>query len=116
MWNITQSPELTNVTPIPDTTINSGPDAEAFLQELTNYTEEVSSQRILPMVYIEGNKHENRSVGVTRDGESDENLLNSLNHKTEGEQVSEQGPLSRRYTEPSVQAVITANSPTLQEY
>ena len=57
-------PELTNVTPIPNTTVNSGPDAEAFLQELTNYTEEVSSQRIPPMVYIEGNNHENRSVRV----------------------------------------------------
>ena len=66
-------PELTNVTPIPHATVNSGPDAEAFLQELTNYTEEVSSQRISPMVYIEGNNHENHSAAVTRDGESDEN-------------------------------------------
>ena len=32
------------------------------------------------------------------------------------EQTGEQGPLSQRYTEPSVKAVITANSPTLQEY
>ena len=47
--------ELTDVTPIPDATVNSGPDGEAFPQELTNYTEEVSSQRIPPMVYIEGN-------------------------------------------------------------
>ena len=45
-------PELTDVMPIPDTTVNSGPDAETFSQELTNYTEEVSSQRIPPMVYI----------------------------------------------------------------
>ena len=109
-------PELTNVTPIPDATVNSGPDAEAFLQELMNYKEEVSSQRIPPMVYIEGNNHENTSVRVARDGESNGNLQNSLNHETEGEQVSEQGPLSQRYTEPSVQAVITVNSPTLQEY
>ena len=87
-------PELTDVTPIPDATVNSGPDAEAFLQELTNYTEEVSSQRIPPMVYIEGNNHGNCSVAVTQDGESDENLRNLLNCKTEGEQVSEQGPLS----------------------
>ena len=58
-------PELTDVTPIPDTTVNSGPDAEAFLQELMNYTEEVSSQRIPPMVYIEGYNHENHSVRVT---------------------------------------------------
>ena len=57
--------ELTNVTPIADTTINSGPDAEAFPQELMNYTEEVSSQRIPPMVYIEGNNHENCSAAVT---------------------------------------------------
>ena len=34
----------------------------------------------------------------------------------ESEQVNERGPLSRRYTEPSVQAVITANSPMLPEY
>ena len=66
-------PELTNVTPIPDATVNSGPDAEAFLQELMNYTEEVSSQRIPPMVYIEGNNRENCSAAVTRDGESDVN-------------------------------------------
>ena len=66
-------PELHNVTPIPDATVNSGPDAEAFPQELTNYTEEVSSQRIPPMVYIDGNNHENRSIRVTRDGETNEN-------------------------------------------
>ena len=109
-------PELTDVTPIPDATVNSGPDAEAFLQELTNDTEEVSSQRIPPMVYIEGNNHENHSAAVTRDGESDENSRNSLNRETKNEKVNEQGPLSRRYMEPSVQAVITANSPMLQEY
>ena len=40
--------ELPNVTPIPDATVNSGPDAEAFPQELTNYTEKISSQRIPP--------------------------------------------------------------------
>ena len=39
-----------------------------------------------------------------------------LNRETKDEQVSEQGPLSQRYTEPSVQAVITANLLTLQEY
>ena len=48
-------PELTNITPLPNATVNSAPDAEAFLQELTNYTE----------VYIEGNNHENHSVRVT---------------------------------------------------
>ena len=36
--------------------------------------------------------------------------------ETEAEQAIEQGPLSQRYMEPSVQAIITANSPTLQEY
>ena len=51
-------PKLTDVTPIPDATVNSGPDAEAFPQELTNYMEEVCSQRIPPMVYIEGNNRE----------------------------------------------------------
>ena len=109
-------PELTDVTPIPDATVNSGPDAEAFLQELTNYTEKVSSQRIPPMVYIEGNNCENRSVRIPQDGDSNENFRNLLNSETKGEQVSEQGPLSQRYMEISVQAVITANSPTLQEY
>ena len=39
-----------------------------------------------------------------------------LNCEPKGEQTIEQGPLSRRYTGPSVQAIITANSPTLQEY
>ena len=67
-------PELTDVTLIPDATVNSGPDAEAFPQELTNDMEEVSSQRIPPMVYIEGNNHGSCSIAVTRDGESDENL------------------------------------------
>ena len=66
-------PELPNATPILNATVNSGPDAEAFPQELTNYTEEVSSQRIPPMVYIDGNNHENRSVRVTRDGKTNEN-------------------------------------------
>ena len=68
------------------------------------------------MVYIDGNNHENCSVRVTRDGKTNENSRNSLNRETEVEQTSEQGPLSRRYTEPLVQAVITANLPTLQEY
>ena len=109
-------PELTNVTSFPDATVSSGQDAEAFPQELMNYTEEVSIQIIPPMVYIEGNNRENHSVRVTPDGESNENLQNSLNCEAEGEQISEQGPLSRRYMEPSVQAVIMANSPMLQEY
>ena len=68
------------------------------------------------MVYIDGNNRENCSVGVTQDGETNENSQNSLHHETEAEQTSEQGPLSQRYTEPSVQAVMTANLPTLQEY
>ena len=67
-------PELTNITPIPDTTVNSGPEAEAFPQELMNYTEEVSSHRIPPMVYIDGSNHENHSVRVTQHGETNENL------------------------------------------
>ena len=52
-------PELPDVTPIPDATVNSGLDTEAFPQELANYMEEVSSQRIPPMVYIDGNNCEN---------------------------------------------------------
>ena len=39
-----------------------------------------------------------------------------LNREPEGEQTIEQGPLSRRYTEPLVQAIITVSLPTLQEY
>ena len=66
-------PESPDVTPIPDATVNSGPDTEAFPQELTNYTEEISSQRIPPMVYIDGNNHENMSIRVSRSGETNEN-------------------------------------------
>ena len=96
--------------------VNSGPDAEAFPQELTNYTEEISSRRIPPMVYIEGNNCENMSTRVSRSSETNENSQNSLNCETEVEQAVDQGPLSRRYTEPSIQGVITANLPTVQEY
>ena len=46
-------PELNDITPILDATVNSGPEAEAFPKELTNYTEEISSQRIPPMVYLD---------------------------------------------------------------
>ena len=52
-------PELPDITPTPDATVKSGPDTEAFPQELTNYMEEVSSQSIPSMVYIDGNNHEN---------------------------------------------------------
>ena len=41
------------MTPIQDATVNSRPEAEAFPQELTNYMEEISSQRIPPMVYLD---------------------------------------------------------------
>ena len=96
--------------------MNTGPDAEAFPQELTNYTEEISSQRIPPMVYIEGNNSENMSTRKSRSGKTNENSQNSLNHEMEVKQAVDQGPLSRRYTESSIQGVITANSPTVQEY
>ena len=109
-------PELPDITPIPDAMVNSGPDAQAFPHELTNYTEEISSQRIPPMVYIEGNNCENMSTRVSRSDETNENWQNSLNHEVEIKQVVDQGPLSRRYTEPSIQGVTTANSPTVQEY
>ena len=102
-------PELPDITPIPDATVNSGPDAEALPQELMNYMEEVSSQRIPPMVYIDGNNCENQSIRVTQNGKTNENLQNLLIRETKAEQTIEQGPLSRRYTEPSVQAIITAN-------
>ena len=54
------------------------------------------------MVYIEGNNCENCSVRVTREGENNESWQNSLNLETKSAQVSEQGPLSQRYMEPSV--------------
>ena len=66
-------PELPDITPIADATVNSGPDAEAFPQELINYTEEVSNQRIPPMVYIKGNNCENMSTRVSRSCETNEN-------------------------------------------
>ena len=59
------TPELPDVTPKPDATVNSGPDAETFPQELTNYTEEVSSQRIPPMVYISGSNPRSQQTRVT---------------------------------------------------
>ena len=67
-------PELPDVTPMLDAMVNSGPDAEAFPQELTKYTEEVSSQKIPPMVYIEGNNRENMSTRVSRSSKTNENL------------------------------------------
>ena len=97
------TPELPDVTPIADATVNSGPDAETFPQELTNYTEEVSSQRILPMVYISGNNPRSQQTRMNQDEESNKNLQISLNHRVEHEQMDKHGPLSQRYMEPSVQ-------------
>ena len=68
------------------------------------------------MVYIDGSNHENRSIRVPRSGDTNENSRNLLKCETEAKQVVEQGPLSGRYMEPLTQAIITANSPTLQEY
>ena len=68
------------------------------------------------MVYIDGNNRENRSIRVSQNGKTNEDSQNLLNGETKAEQAVEQGPLSRRYTEPSIQAIITVNSPTLQEY
>ena len=68
------------------------------------------------MVYIEGNNRENMSTRVYRSGKTNENSRNLLNRETEVEQVVDQCPLSRRYTEPLIQGVITVNSPTVQEY
>ena len=109
-------PELSDITPIPDAMVNSGPDAEAFPQELTNYTEETTSQRIPPMVYIEGGNHETRPTRILGSNKTSENSRNSQNRETDVAQTVDQGPLSRRYTEPSIRGVITANSPTVQEY
>ena len=56
------------------------------------------------------------STRVSRSSKTNENSQNLLNCETEVEQAVDQCPLSRRYTEPSIQGVITANSPTVQEY
>ena len=109
-------PELNDLTPIPDATVNSGPEAEAFPQELMNYTEEISSQRIPPMVYLDAENNRSNQQGKVRNGENEENSRGSLNPERGNKQNSEQGPLSRRYTEPSMQIVATINSPTLHEY
>ena len=109
-------PELNDITPILDATVNSRPEAEAFPQELTNYMEEISSQRILPMVYLDAENNRSNQRGKVRNGENKENLRGSLNPERGNEQNSEQGPWSRRYTEPSMQTVATINSPTLHEY
>ena len=37
------TPGMIDVTPIPDAMVNRGPDAETFPQELTNYSEDISS-------------------------------------------------------------------------
>ena len=65
--------ELNNVTPIPDATVNSGLEAEAFPQELMNYTEEISSQRIPPMVYLDAENNRSNQRGKVRRGENEEN-------------------------------------------
>ena len=67
-------PELNDVTPIPDATVNSRPEAEAFSQELTNYTEEISSQRIPPMVYLDAENNKSNQRGKVQNGKNEENL------------------------------------------
>ena len=109
-------PGLNDITPIPDTMVNSGPEAEAFPQELTNYTEEISSQRIPPMVYLDAENNRSNQRGKIGNGENKENSRGSLNPERGNEQNSKQSPLSRRYTEPSMQTVATINSPTLHAY
>ena len=96
--------------------VNSGPDAEAFPQELTTYTEETTSQRIPPMIYIEGVNQETRPTRILESNKTSENSRNLQNRETDVRQAVDQGPLSRRYTEPSIQGILTANSPTAQEY
>ena len=64
-------PELNEVIPIPDATVNSGPEAEAFPQELTNYTEEISSQRIPPMVYLDAENNRSNQRGKVWNGENE---------------------------------------------
>ena len=108
--------ELSDITPIPDATVNSGPDAEALPQELMNYTEETTSQRIPPMTYTEGVNHETRPTRILESNEISKNSRNSQIGETDVRQAVDQGPLSRRYTEPLIQGIITANSPTAQEY
>ena len=59
------TPELPDVTPIPDTTVSSGLEMETFPQELTNYMEEVSNQRIHSIVYISGSNSRSQQARVT---------------------------------------------------
>ena len=110
------TPELPNVTLIADTTVNSGPDTETFPQELTNYTEEVSSQRILPMVYISGNNPRSQQTRVNQDEESNKNLQISLNHRVEHEQMDKHGHYLKGTWSHQCKGDITVNLPMLQEY
>ena len=66
-------PELNDVTPIPDAMVNSRLEAEAFPKELTNYTEEISSQRIPPMVYLDAENNRSNQRGKVQNGENEEN-------------------------------------------
>ena len=68
------------------------------------------------MVYLDAENNRSYQQGKVRNGENEENLQGSLNPERGNEQNSEQGPLSRRYTEQSMQTVATINSLTLHEY
>ena len=110
------TPDLPDVTPITDATVNSLPDVETFRQELTNYSEEVSSQWIPPMVYINGSNHRSQQTRVSSNEEHSKNSQNSVSPTIEQEQTNKEGPLSWRYTEPSLQGAVTVNLPMLQKY
>ena len=96
--------------------VNSGPDAEAFPQELTTYTEETTSQRIPPMIYIEGVNQETRPTRIL------ENKKPARIHEICKivKQMSDKQLIKVHYQEdiqsPSIQGILTANSPTAQEY
>ena len=69
------------------------------------------------MVYInENTTFRNQQTNFNPNEENSENSQNSLNPRGDQEQTHKQGPLSRRYTEASVQGTAVINSPTLQEY
>ena len=108
--------DLPDVTPITDATVNSLPDVETFRQELTNYSEEVSNQEIPLMVYINGSNHRSQQTRVSSNEEHSKNSQNSVSPRIEQEQTKKEGPLSWRYTEPSLQGAVKVNLPMLQKY
>ena len=124
--NIDTSHHTTNapdVTPIPNVTINSAHEEETFPQELTNYSEALSNTQVPVMVYINeemtGQTQPGRYNPATQtslDRERSENSRRSdvTDAGEAGSQI--EGPLERRFTEPSNQKLTNVTSPGTNEY